>query len=128
MKISQAGLVMIENFEGFRGTAYKCVAGVPTIGYGTTVYHTGKTVKISDTITREKAELELKYHVGKYIEPKLDEFTWISQIQYDSLCSFLYNIGSMGNTLKSAMRSKNITKVKNAMLQYNKAGGKVIKG
>lgn len=128
MRISQAGVEMIEKFEGFRGRAYKCVAGVPTIGYGTTVYHTHETVKTSDIITREQAELELKHHVGKYIEPKLEEFTWLSQAQYDSLCSFLYNIGSMGNTLKSAMRSKNITKVKNAMLQYNKAGGKVIKG
>ena len=119
---------MIENFEGFRSTAYKCIAGVATIGFGTTVYHTGETVKTGDTITREKAELELKYHVKKYIEPKLDDFTWLSQMQYDSLCSFLYNIGSMGTSLKNALYSKNIAKVKNAMLLYVKANGKAVQG
>ena len=128
MRISQAGIEMIENFEGFRSTAYKCIAGVATIGFGTTVYHTGETVKTGDSITREKAEMELKYHVKKYIEPKLDEFKWLSQMQYDSLCSFLYNIGSMGTSLKNALYSKNIAKVKNAMLLYVKANGKAVQG
>ena len=128
MMISQAGINMIENLEGFRENAYKCVAGVNTIGFGTTIYHTGEKVKAGDTIIREKAEKELTYYIKKNIEPKLDSYTWLTQAQYDSLCSLLCNIGSMGKTLKSAMLTKNITKVKNAMLQYNKAGGKVVQG
>lgn len=128
MMISQAGINMIENLEGFREKAYKCVAGVNTIGFGTTIYHTGEKVKAGDTITRKKAEKEITYYIKKNIEPKLDSYTWLTQAQYDSLCSLLYNIGSMGKTLKSAMLTKNITKVKNAVLQYNKAGGKVVQG
>lgn len=128
MMISQAGVNMIENLEGFRETAYKCVAGVNTIGFGTTIYHTGEKVKAGDTITREKAEIELIYYIKKNIEPKLYSYKWLTQAQYDSLCSLLYNIGSMGETLKSAMLTKNITKVKNAMMRYNKAGGKVVQG
>ena len=36
MKISQAGLKLIEEFEGCRLTAYQDVVGVWTIGYGHT--------------------------------------------------------------------------------------------
>ena len=48
--VSITGLVLIKNFEGLRLTAYKCPAGVPTIGYG----HT-KNVKMGDVITLEQA-------------------------------------------------------------------------
>lgn len=34
MKISQKGLDLIKEFEGFRGSPYRCPAGKLTIGYG----------------------------------------------------------------------------------------------
>lgn len=36
MQMTEQGLVLIERFEGFRGTAYQCPAKVWTIGYGHT--------------------------------------------------------------------------------------------
>ena len=33
MKLTEEGLALIRSFEGFRGTAYRCAAGVLTIGY-----------------------------------------------------------------------------------------------
>ena len=36
MKTSQRGINLIKQFEGVRLTAYKCPAGVYTIGYGHT--------------------------------------------------------------------------------------------
>ena len=36
MKISQEGLALIKKFEGCELEAYKCAAGVLTIGYGHT--------------------------------------------------------------------------------------------
>jgi lysozyme len=37
MLTNQAGVELIKEFEGLRLRAYRCPAGVPTIGYGTTV-------------------------------------------------------------------------------------------
>ena len=128
MKISQAGLTMIENFEGFRERAYKCAAGVWTIGFGTTRYSTGMSVKQNERITREKAEKELKIYIERNVYPQLESFSWLNQSQFDSLCSLLYNIGAAGAGLKSSLYSKNISRVKESMMQYTKAAGKVIKG
>ena len=36
MEISQEGLSLIKKFEGCKLEAYKCAAGVWTIGYGST--------------------------------------------------------------------------------------------
>ena len=36
MRTSQNGINLIKSFEGCRLAAYKCAAGVPTIGYGHT--------------------------------------------------------------------------------------------
>jgi len=43
---------MIKGWEGCRLTAYKCPAGVLTIGYG----HTGKDVKPGMKITQTQAD------------------------------------------------------------------------
>ena len=48
MKTSQNGIDLIKRFEGCRLTAYRCAAGVPTIGYG----HT-EGVKMGQRITQE---------------------------------------------------------------------------
>lgn len=45
---SDKAVEIIKYFEGFRAKPYYCSAGVPTIGYGTTIYPTGEKVKITD--------------------------------------------------------------------------------
>jgi len=59
MNISQEGLGLIKKFEGCELEAYKCAAGVWTIGYGST-----KNVNEGDTITQEEAD-ELSYEIWK---------------------------------------------------------------
>lgn len=45
LKTGQAGVNLIKQFEGCRLTAYKCPAGVWTIGYGHTAgVHQGQTI------------------------------------------------------------------------------------
>ena len=61
MKINKRGLNIIKKYEGCRLTAYKCPAGVYTIGYG----HT-KGVKKGDTITQQQADLLLAMDVKKF--------------------------------------------------------------
>ena len=52
--MTNKGLELIKQFEGFESKAYKCSAGVWTIGYGATYYMNGTPVKEGDTITLEE--------------------------------------------------------------------------
>jgi lysozyme len=61
MNISQEGISLIKKFEGCELEAYKCAAGVWTIGYG----HT-KDVKEGDSILKEDAESMLMHELQEY--------------------------------------------------------------
>ena len=50
MKVSKDCVDLVKTFEGFRSEAYKCPAGIWTIGYGET-----KGVKQGDTISEFEA-------------------------------------------------------------------------
>ena len=81
---------LIKESEGFRAEAYKCPAGVISIGYGSTHYQDGTPVKEGDTITREKAEELLHWYCNTQIKyPRKD----LSDNQKSALCSLIYNIG-----------------------------------
>lgn len=93
--ISENGLKIIKEFEGFSSKPYLCSAGVPTIGYGATFYENGKKVKMSDApITIDKANELLKFHVQRFADA-VDRYVQrkINQNQYDALVSLCYNIG-----------------------------------
>ena len=56
MKVSQNCIDLIKKWEGCKLTAYKCPAGVWTIGIGTTCYPDGRRVREGDKITDQQAE------------------------------------------------------------------------
>jgi lysozyme len=61
MRINPQGLDIIKRFEGLRLEAYKCPAGVWTIGYG----HTGD-VKEGDVITEHQADVILELDCERF--------------------------------------------------------------
>ena len=63
MNISNEGISLIKRFEGCELEAYKCAAGVWTIGYG----HT-KNVKEGMTISKEQADNMLLNELDEYCE------------------------------------------------------------
>lgn len=93
--ISQKGLNLIKHFEGFRSEAYLDPADIPTIGYGTTRYPSGKPVRTGDHVSREQAEEFLK-HECDGIAPVLEKLVQVhvNQNQVDALFSFCYNLGT----------------------------------
>lgn len=96
MKISKKGLDLIKHFESFRSKPYKCSAGVPTIGYGSTKYENGRKVTLSDKpITEERATKLLLNTVTTYENVVLKEFKGVelTQDMFDGLVSFAYNTG-----------------------------------
>ena len=99
MNISEFGIKLIKRFEGCRLTAYKCPAGVWTIGYG----HTGCDVYEGVKITQERAE-ELLIHDlkvrSKNVTGRLH--VQVNQNQFDALVSLMFNIG-YGNFINSSV-------------------------
>ena len=55
MHCSEIGIELIKHFEGLRLTAYVCIGGKPTIGYGSTYYEDGSRVNLGDVITLQQA-------------------------------------------------------------------------
>ncbi len=135
MKISKAGLELIAEFEGFRSKPYRCPAGVPTIGYGTTIYPNGTHVKMSDkAISKEEALSILKYQVDKSYGATVNRYvqnTNITQNQFDAMASFTYNLGSGNLKLSTLLKRVNQGKMEKAskeFLKWDKAGGKKLAG
>lgn len=125
MKISSVGLSLIKKFEGCRLTAYRCPAGVLTIGYG----HT-KSVTDGMTITHEQSEAYLLEDVvwaEKAVNDYMDTYNW-NQNQFDALVSFTFNCGA-GN-LKTLLRDgcRTIAEISEKIPAYNKANGETLPG
>ena len=133
MKTSKAGLDLIKQFESFRAAPYLCSAGVPTIGYGTTVYPNGIKVKLSDQkITQQLAETFLQHHVNAIEKDVLSLVKVpLTQNQFDALVSFAYNVGLgafRDSTLLKLLNSGDIDGTSKQFERWNKAGGKVSNG
>lgn len=125
-RIGQAGLALIKQYEGCRLTAYKCSAGVWTIGYGHTAgVHSGMT------ITQAQADAYLQQDTAKF-EGYVNNPAYVSitenlnQNQFDALVSFAFNLGA-GN-LRKLCKGRTAAQIALAMTSYNKAAGKVLAG
>ncbi len=123
MKTGQAGINLIKKFEGCRLTAYKCPAGVWTVGYG----HTGG-VKEGQKISQAQADMYLRADLEKFEKNvgKYDSTYRWTQNEFDAMVSFAFNLGSIDKLTANGTRSKAVVAEK--MLLYNKAGGKVLAG
>lgn len=106
MKISQNCLDLIKKWEGFRDTAYLDPVGIPTIGYGTIRYPSGKKVQIGDVLSEQEAEafLHLECEKTAKIVSELVNVP-LNQNQFDALVSFCYNVG-VGAFQESTLRKK----------------------
>lgn len=125
MDISQNGIDLIKRFEGCRLTAYKCPAGVWTIGYG----HTGGVHK-GLTIRQETADHYLIVDLNRFVNHvnsiNVKGQYYFTQNEFDALVSFAFNIGSLNQLTANCTRNKR--EIADKMLLYNKAGGKVLDG
>jgi lysozyme len=133
MQINQDTLDLIKEFEGFRAKAYKCPAGVWTIGYGTTAMAgVGIDPKPGMTVTEEEAEDLLEKTLDKFGEQIRPAITApINNNEYGAFLSLAYNIGTGAFRKSSALRLFNAgdkAGAAKAILMWNKAGGKVLAG
>lgn len=130
MKLSQRGIDLIKQFEGYSSKAYPdpATGGAPwTIGYGTT-----KGVKPGMVITAQQAEKMLRDDVAKFeigVSSLITAPT--TQGQFDAMVSLAYNIG-LGNFGKSTLLKKHnarcYTCAADQFRVWNRANGRVMNG
>jgi lysozyme len=90
MKTNPAGIELIKRFEGLRLQAYRCLAGVLTIGYG----HTGD-VEAHRVINEHQADAILSVDLDRF-ERGVTELTGgcgLNGNQFSALVSLAFNIG-----------------------------------
>lgn len=127
MKINQKGLAIIKEFEGYRSVAYKCPAGVWTLGYGTT-----DGIRPGMTCTEHDAEVWLKRDVAKFEQAVSEAVTVpLSENQFSALVSFVYNIGAQAFRESTLLRKLNQGDHDGAAAEFDRwkyGGGQVLPG
>ncbi len=131
--INQAGIDIIKKWEGFKAEAYSDAVGVWTIGYGTTAMAgVGIDPKPGRRITEAQAEEYLRRGVNKFANDIRRHITApINENEFAAFVSLAYNIGPGACRKSSALRhfnAGNKAKAADAILLWNKAGGKVLRG
>jgi len=130
MKTSENGKQLIISFEGIKLNAYKCPAGVPTIGVGNTFYTNGNKVKIGDKITLPQAMELFESLLPKYEKTVLDAIKVpLTQNQFDALVSFCWNCGSSKTLFKMVNEKFSEINIVNWLCShYITGGGKELPG
>ncbi|MBB2698976.1 UNVERIFIED_ORG: lysozyme [Rhizobium esperanzae] len=115
--------------EGVSTKAYRDIVGVPTICFGET-----RGVKMGDTATMDECKAMLGDALVEFegnMRACLTNPDKIPDKPYVSFLSLSYNIGShafCGSTVARKANAGDLVGACNAILAWNKAGGRVING
>ena len=133
MQMSPGGMTaLLKKFEGCKLTAYRCPAGICTIGYGHTASAGAPPVKDGMTITQQQADDILSRDLVKF-ETAVHNMVHqpLTQHQFDVLVDFAYNAG-IGNlqssTLLKKVNAAKFDEVPAELMKWTKGGGKVLPG
>lgn len=125
-----AVIATVAAFEGVRTKAYIPIRGdVPTICFGET-----RGVKMGDTATVEECKAMLGDALVEFegnMRACLKDPDKLPDKPYVSFLSLSYNIGSRafcGSTVARRANAGDLAGACNAILAWNKAGGRVIRG
>lgn len=126
LKTSENMIAIIKKFEGLRLKAYKCPAGVYTIGYG----HT-ENVSADCEISELMADQILRKDLKIFEQTINDLDLPLLQCEFDALVSFIFNAG-IGNfnksTLKKLLLQKKFFYAAKEFDKWVFAGGKKLPG
>ncbi|NEQ24850.1 MAG: DUF4231 domain-containing protein [Microcoleus sp. SIO2G3] len=128
-KTNTAGLKILKECEGLKLDAYKCPAGVWTIGYGCT-----HGVRPGMSITEAQAEDFLRKELAKFeetVERMLGHIP-LNDNQFSALVSLTYNCGpatiEQGSTIRRKLEARDYQGAADGFLLWNKGGGRVLPG
>lgn len=133
--------VLCRRFEGFRAKPYLCPAGIPTIGYGTTVYPNGRMVTLQDkSITEQEARAMLMYELLNTFAPGVIRQCPILLTlaiktndwrKLNAIIDFAYNLGVgrlQTSTLKRKINAQDWNGVKEQLNLWVRGGGRIQPG
>jgi len=142
MQMSEHGLELLKQWEGFKNQLYNDSAGLPTIGVGHLLTKSelssgkitinGDPVQYSGGLSDQQV-LDL---LGQDVTPAAQLITNkvtvpLNQNQFDALTSFTFNVGGAafnGSTLLKVLNQGQFDQVPPQLRRWNKAGGKVVQG
>ena len=127
MRINNKGLELIKKYEGCRLLAYKCPAGVWTIGYG----HTAG-VKSGMAITKVDAERLLLQDLKRF-EEGVEALVKVplTSNQFSALVSFAFNCGLAALRSSTLLKKLNVGDLNGAareILRWDKVNKKPVEG
>ena len=142
MQMSQHGLSLLEQWEGFKLQVYRDSAGLPTIGVGHLLTRSeltsgkivigGVPVKYSGGLTQQQVNDLL----AQDVQPAAQAVNGgvkvaLNQNQFDALTSFTFNVGInafKGSTLLRLLNQSQYDQVPAQLLRWTRAGGQVVPG
>jgi lysozyme len=130
MKVSSDGLSLIQQFEGFSPTPYRCPANLSTIGYGHVVlpHEMATLTSVSESQAQQLLAQDVVFAeraVMKLIARPL------RQSQFDALVSFTFNLGSgtlQRSTLRRVINRGEESAVAEQWLRFIWGGGRKLPG
>jgi type VI secretion system secreted protein VgrG len=125
LRINKAGLKLIKKSEGFRSAPYIDPVGIPTIGYGTTVYPNGRKVSMSDASISEATATKYLKRDCRTREAAVREMVKVplNVNQFSALVSFAYNVGTgalQSSTLLKKLNARNYNGAASEFKRWNK--------
>jgi lysozyme len=153
VKLSKAAAAMMHKYEGYRNRPYLCPAHMWTIGYGHVLYQDQirlPMARVDKPVLMIRKEMPLRPEDNRvWTKQETDDLFDADiasfergvlrlvpgvvghQSRFDALVSFAYNVG-LGNLQRSTVRIKanrgEWEGAADALLLWNKAGGKVFVG
>ena len=128
-RFNAAGMEILKECEGRYLEAYKCPAGVWTIGYGCT-----EGIRPGMTITETEAEEMLRKELAKFeqgVERMLGHIP-LNENQFSALVSLTYNCGlgtiEQGKTIRRCLENRDYRGAAEGFLLWNKVGKRVLPG
>lgn len=126
-QIGPRALALIKSSEGLRLKAYRCPAGIATIGYGST----GPHVAMGMTITEPEAETLLREDLERFEKGVAAVAGEMTPGQFGSMVSLAFNIGLGafgGSSVLRKHRAGDFAGAADAFRLWNKGGGRVLPG
>lgn len=127
---SPMGIDFLERHEGVVLKAYRCPAGVWTIGAGLTSASGVVKVTPGMTVTREQASELLKKALARNYEPRVRRAVpGANRHEFDAAVSFDFNTGAIHRaSWVQAWKARDWAQVRKRLAAWNKGGGRVLPG